>query len=993
MKNVVCWRKEDARLIINPDVDAQPDAFFRAVHTDIPIRQQDPERNRTTIVTGDDVLTQFLEEPNFALIPVIGNSGSGKSHLIRWLNLRIKRDDTREILFVPKAKTNLRDIVRDLIDRIPETAQEKYLDMLKGTGTGQLNTEAQRSSVLNNLQTELKNDPGDPQAEDKELEKFLVNGLGDLFIDPYVRSEHFLRDNSFAAELAAHVYERPESYNPAEHRREFDVKDLPLEIESLKNAAGNTQEFLQYLLGQTLEIRQKAVDIINRHTDAAIARCLNLSGDHLIQIMTEMRQNLKQAGKELVLLIEDFARLQGLDRALLQSVLDKGNTDICTLRTAFACTIGFYGTLEPTVKTRASFVIDMDNPLGTGRDSFDIYGMVARYMNACRLGPKWLEKSWKDEMGPEASFEIQSSCEVCEHQMVCHAAFGHEDGFGLYPFTREAIDVMARRSDERVDQQFNARQFQKDVLRPVTQLTSELDGGKFPTKALLNDLGGLKNFPLDEQQKVIVQAPDDADRHLALIALWLGETHAVNLDKRIQEAFNLGRLDKSSTEIPDTIEPPPPPLPPDQVNPESDELIRWANEATAMSQQLARALRSKVFEAICSFINWDEIGCPKATWAGSTGLFRQNGVLFVNQSTKPAGGSQVGIEIPLDWGNINNRTSTYLALTGLLESDKAGSWDIPDANKKYVCLQECLQTWADDVTRQMVELKNGLPDWDPAAAALELRVLGVLLSTPQEKIPDKADLVELGLGPFGSQIGYATSEMKSLFALLVGKEDMLSKAIREGTSATKGGQVGNILNSNVLVEAMKAFRARDYTLGDLPDDKELRVPQHKEVFSLAKAVFSQIDGAILKEVERRRQWLDKTEIAFGDETDEAKIYELIRNTVSGITSLGIQGSGEVQTTALTFSQTRYSDVVRSVRSLRKQNKVRPWDMAVNVGNVILTSEELISRTANVLEKAKLKIEATMESQGYDPTATNDLLTQVREDVAEIVTTLEGRVDE
>ena len=53
MKNFVCWDGEDARVIINPDVDAQPDAFFRAVHTDVPIRKFDHKREGMTVVSSE----------------------------------------------------------------------------------------------------------------------------------------------------------------------------------------------------------------------------------------------------------------------------------------------------------------------------------------------------------------------------------------------------------------------------------------------------------------------------------------------------------------------------------------------------------------------------------------------------------------------------------------------------------------------------------------------------------------------------------------------------------------------------------------------------------------------------------------------------------------------------------------------------------------------------------------------------------------------------
>ena len=996
MKNIVCWNREATLRIVNPDVDAQPDAFFRAVHTDSPIRQMDERRNNTKIVTADNVLDDFLQAPNFALVPVIGDSGSGKSHLIRWLNLRIKRDASREVLFVPKAKTNLRDIVRALIDRIPSDGQEKYLDMLQGTGTGQLNVGAQRSSVLNNIQTELKNDPGDPQAEDGDLEEYLVKGLSDLFIDPYIRNEHFILDGSFAAELAAHVYERPEGYNPAERRREFSLEDLPLEVESLMKAAGGTREFLQYLVGQPVETRQRAVDVINRHTDAAIARCLNLSGDHLIQIMNEMRQNIKKDGKELILLIEDFARLQGLDRALLQSVLDQGNAEICTLRTAFACTTGFYGSLERTAQTRASFVIDMDNPLGQGKDAFNLHGMVARYMNAVRIGPEVLEKEWERERGREASFEIKSHCDECEHQTICHSAFGHEGGYGLYPFTRKAIDVMARRADDHVDERFNVRQFQKKVLKPVTEYTSAIEGGIFPPKALLNDLGGLRNFPMDEQQIVRRQAPDDAERHLTLIALWAGDTRAINVDKRIQEAFNIRPLDAGV--VPPEAgsgddESPAPSPKPEPFSREADELSRWANSDTKLTQQLANDLRPRVYEAVCSFINWDEIGCPKATWSGSNGVFRQNSVIFVRQSTKPVAGSLVSLEIPLNWDDDDNRTATFLALTGLIESQKAKSWGIPEANKKFVCLQECLQAWSDHVTKQMLELKQGPASWHPASAALELRALAVLLSTPQNKVPDNLDLVELGLAPLGEQAAFATSDLEKVFQLIAGKQEPLLRAIREGVSASKGGQAGSFINSSILIEAMKTFKGRNYSLTELPDDKELRVPFHKEIFTVSKAVRSQIDGAIQKEIDLRLNWLEHVERAFGNETDEKKISEVFRQTISEISSLGIPGSGDVQIKAVRFSESNYATAVRATRNIRKQQKIRPWDLASNVRGAMTTSNELISQALDVLGRAKGKIEALMESQGYDPAVRDELLEQMKEDLETICRALAGGANE
>src|SRR5258705_12620525 len=86
---------------------------------------------------------------------------------------------------------------------------------------------------------------------------------------------------------------------------------------------------------------------------------MNFRGDRLIALMLELRRHFRSGGRELVLLIEDFARLQGLDRALLQSILEQ-HPDLCVLRTVFAATRGFYESLESTIKTRLTFIVDMD---------------------------------------------------------------------------------------------------------------------------------------------------------------------------------------------------------------------------------------------------------------------------------------------------------------------------------------------------------------------------------------------------------------------------------------------------------------------------------------------------------------------------------------------------------------------------------------------------------------------------------------------------------
>ena len=39
------------------------------------------------------------------IIPIIGGTGTGKSHLVRWLRYHVTRVDDRHIIYVPRDKT------------------------------------------------------------------------------------------------------------------------------------------------------------------------------------------------------------------------------------------------------------------------------------------------------------------------------------------------------------------------------------------------------------------------------------------------------------------------------------------------------------------------------------------------------------------------------------------------------------------------------------------------------------------------------------------------------------------------------------------------------------------------------------------------------------------------------------------------------------------------------------------------------------------------
>ncbi|WP_292077368.1 hypothetical protein, partial [Mesorhizobium sp.] len=110
-----------------------------------------------------------------------------------------------------------------------------------------------------------------------------------------------------------------------DRRRSFSESDLPLGGIDFAHASKLARDAIQIIELDPPTYLPLAIKIINRNLDRAVARTLSFSGDRVEELMTRLRTYLKSQGKELVLLVEEFARLQGIDRALLQAITSQGD--------------------------------------------------------------------------------------------------------------------------------------------------------------------------------------------------------------------------------------------------------------------------------------------------------------------------------------------------------------------------------------------------------------------------------------------------------------------------------------------------------------------------------------------------------------------------------------------------------------------------------------------------------------------------------------------
>src|SRR4051812_38055165 len=90
----VCWDPDEVQPAIAPDIAAATDAILLATHQSLPIEQcSTSSLEAVERVREHQVLEEFLRTRNDPmLMAVVGPSGSGKSHLIRWMHAHLKDD-------------------------------------------------------------------------------------------------------------------------------------------------------------------------------------------------------------------------------------------------------------------------------------------------------------------------------------------------------------------------------------------------------------------------------------------------------------------------------------------------------------------------------------------------------------------------------------------------------------------------------------------------------------------------------------------------------------------------------------------------------------------------------------------------------------------------------------------------------------------------------------------------------------------------------------
>lgn len=524
-----------------------------------------------TISNEEDFLNYFLEDAPSGchVVPIIGASGVGKSHLIRILDARLRRlsnADKYLVIRIPKS-ASLRRVVELILNAEPLASKEYdqvKVEFSKALAEIKLDDavvlfQAQLTIELNALKIELSEE--------------LIQNPFDSKIKSYIGHARDLPLLMSDGETVKHFSEKvfPRIIGRTVSGASLDSDQVPfidslasqfcvadLDLSNMNLGQANKQVANYYrltLLRQDQKGKIEAVDVLNRVLNKAIQHLYHLDqqlgGMTLSDVIREIRVLLLAENKELVLLVEDFAALVGIQNTLANIIIQEGETsngkELATIRSAIAVTDG-YLLGKMTLATRAGREWVVEDLLASEAEALRrVKLLVASYLNAARIGNVELERFYRNKRNLEKSTDINWSppvySEFREENSKTLNAFGYSGDISLFPFTDASIECLARLSMTTGNALvFNPRFVIKNIIREILKVGRDaFVNHQFPPPGIMGKPASAEI----SQWLVSLTAPDtQKERYRRFVTIWAGHDPKSRSDigriaPEIFEAFEL----------------------------------------------------------------------------------------------------------------------------------------------------------------------------------------------------------------------------------------------------------------------------------------------------------------------------------------------------------------------------------------------------------------------------------------------------------------------
>ncbi len=549
MRQYVCWTDTAVTAASPRDAASLKPGHFQAVHHPLKLWKRPLGTQSRGRQVEETEVVQVLEGPlrpdGYLLVPIVGGSGTGKSHLVRWVWNRTKDRDNWESRYLAKNRTSLRHVIETVIKDLNGPAVEAAREALLNAPAQSENERVLSERLLDELALITSEESSarinvDDLKTAQTVDK-LRHELPDILRDPVVR-RRLTADGAVIPRLVGLAMRgRRDGDGLDDDAIRVTDDDLPVTFTEISEASSGARNLLVQL-GSIPTLMSAAVGLINEALPAAVKRVFISSQVNLIEIFREVRRELLGSSKELVLFIEDLTVLHGVEREFLDAIVEPARSpdgELCELRILFAVTDGHFDGLD-TVRTRCDDAYyldtryDPEDPEDVDRE--EAMSFLGRYLNVCRQDPAQIDSAWVDR---QSDAWVPNACDECDHQLHCHETFGRsEEGYGLYPYNPAAVNrFVTALSSERFDPREIVREL---VNRFLIVATTDLERGDFPSDELVKSFNESSD-PVDPvvQSELRSGRPSDYVRIVNSMRYWSEDS---TVRDEILAAFGLDAL-------------------------------------------------------------------------------------------------------------------------------------------------------------------------------------------------------------------------------------------------------------------------------------------------------------------------------------------------------------------------------------------------------------------------------------------------------------------
>ena len=949
---------------IKPEAENPSDAVFLAVHQEMRLLRKSfgsdssvPEKK-----SQRQFLNDFLKDDpsGRVIVPILGESGIGKSHLVRWLDVQLRqlegRDDAkkRHIIRIPKSsslKSVLGRILNGLVGpqyeqirRQLQTAREQMDDISARLRVrAELLAAIQRNYEAASARQAKAMESGDKLGHTDTL--WLKHGdprkLPALFDDPATQKLFIvgtMERPGIISELAKHVTK--DTTEEDAPRRQFEAADFEipkaLEKDISEDAGKIAYSYLRNHLLKTTSSKtlDEAVELLNSIVDDAIAPLATPQDTSLAELFYDVRRQLLADGRELVLLIEDFAVLAGVQKALLDAIIREGEVggkrEACVIRTALAVTDGYFGNLE-TVKTRAVHGWWIES--GENDDEADIENQigdfVATYVNAARMGTERLEAFYgKSENAGKKAPNAVEVIGVEEDESSILDGFGKSaNGYAMFPFNQAAIRTIAYWKLRRNDRlRFHPRSIISEVILPVLkEYRTDYERSKFPPEQFIGYPRNRIDDDLDSEVGKRVSDPEKRLQYLYALEFWGDRPRKIadsKVPSAIFQAFGLEALDGRAANVkpvelkpitangvstqPAGIEAQREDKKPEKVNTEADrdpqpvkeflERINAWRAGGTLGQNDANRVRQWINTHVLNSINWEAELLRTVTPAADT-YFRR--VYLPNAKGNPPDIEKAFLVVAADeaFADAEVANRIFKAIRAMVRYEHYNAWDYDGADSDYIELANFVEPFlatAASWVRNRYKNLDGNPV--PALTQALLWQARILNIESAHRNDDVSQMDAVFATPTAVLPKDDDSSWNSFVDQLLVRRELLLTELLERVAAVQGirGKTAYAIDVSQLVETVQEFRKAWVVCEEFPKPTASSTDELKQIYEhvtqLSRFGSSKIDDRRKRIAEQSKQIVAELGVVYNknelirDLTEVCDLSE--KYGLGGIVSIG-----------------------------------------------------------------------------------------------------------